>query len=41
MSLNGDIEKDGNVLLTKENAIDGKFVVIRRGKKKYYVATFC
>lgn len=41
VSLNGDIEKDGNVLLTKENAIDGKFVVIRRGKKKYYVATFC
>ena len=41
VSLNGDIEKDGNILLTKENAIDGKFVVIRRGKKKYYVATFC
>ncbi|MBQ8324345.1 MAG: tyrosine--tRNA ligase [Clostridia bacterium] len=41
VSLNGDIEKDGNVLLTKENAIDGKFIVIRRGKKKYYVATFC
>jgi tyrosyl-tRNA synthetase len=41
VSLNGDIEKDGNVLLTKANAIDGKFVVIRRGKKKYYVATFC
>ena len=41
VSLNGDIEKDGNVLLTKENAIDGRFVVIRRGKKKYYVATFC
>lgn len=38
--LNGDVEKDGNLLLTKENAIDGKFVVIRRGKKKYYVATF-
>ena len=41
VSLNGDIEKDGNVLLTKEKAIDGKFIVIRRGKKKYYVATFC
>ena len=41
VSLNGDIETDGNVLLTKENAIDGKFIVIRRGKKKYYVATFC
>ncbi len=41
VSLNGDIEKDGNILLTKENAIDGKFIVIRRGKKKYYVATFC
>ena len=41
VSLNGDIEKDGNVLLTKENAIDGKFIVIRRGKKKYYVATLC
>ena len=41
VSLNGDIEKDGNLLLTKENAIDGKFIVIRRGKKKYYVATFC
>lgn len=40
ISVNGDIEKDGNVLLSKESAIDGKFVVLRRGKKKYYVATF-
>lgn len=38
--LNGDIEKDGNVLLTRDTAIDGRFVVLRRGKKKYYVATF-
>lgn len=40
ISVNGDIEKDGNVLLSKESAIDSKFVVLRRGKKKYYVATF-
>lgn len=40
ISVNGDIEKDGNILLTRDTAIDGKFVVIRRGKKKYYVATF-
>lgn len=40
ISVNGDIVKDGNLLLTKDTAIENQFVVIRRGKKKYYVATF-
>ena len=39
ITLNGDTVNDGNLLLTAENALDGKFFVIRRGKKKYYVAT--
>ncbi len=40
ISLNGDPEKDGNRTLTRTDAIDGQFLVLRRGKKKYYVATF-
>ena len=40
ISLNGDPEKDGNRTLTRADALDGQFLVLRRGKKKYYVATF-
>ncbi len=40
ISLNGEPVKDGTVPLGREHALDGKFLVFRRGKKKYYVATF-
>lgn len=40
ISVNGEVCKDGELLVTPENAIDGQFTVIRRGKKKYYVVTF-
>ncbi|MBR4467606.1 MAG: tyrosine--tRNA ligase [Clostridia bacterium] len=38
--LNGEQTKDGNLILDESHAIDGQVIVIRRGKKKYYVATF-
>lgn len=40
ISLNGDVVQDGNLEIGPEQAIDGQFLVLRRGKKKYYVATF-
>ena len=40
ISLNGEPVRDGNRAIGKEDAIDGTFLVLRRGKKKYYVATF-
>ena len=40
ISINGEIAKDENLLISKENAIDNKFSVIRRGKKKYYLIKF-
>lgn len=39
ISLNGESVKDGNLLLLADNALEGGFFVLRRGKKKYYVAT--
>ena len=35
VSVNGEKVTDMNFLMTKENAIEGKFIVIRRGKKLY------
>ena len=40
ISLNGDKVFDENHLVTREEAIGGKFVVLRRGKKKYSLAKF-
>ena len=40
ISLNGEPVRDGNRTIGKEDAIDGTFLVLRRGKKTYYVATF-
>ena len=39
ISINGDIQTDENMMITKENSLDG-VVIIRRGKKKYFVANF-
>jgi len=40
ISINGDISKDENMIINKECAIDNKFAIIRRGKKKYYLIKF-
>ena len=37
LTVNGDIVKDVNFELSAQTAIAGKYIVIRRGKKKYYV----
>ena len=39
ISINGDIVTDENMMITKDSSIDG-VVIIRRGKKKYFVASF-
>ena len=38
--LNGKKVNDGEALLTKKDALHHKFLIIRRGKKRYFVATF-
>jgi tyrosyl-tRNA synthetase len=35
VSINGDVEKDTLFILKQENAIEGKFTILRRGKKNY------
>lgn len=40
ISLNGDKVFDENHLVTREEAIGGRFIVLRRGKKKYSLAKF-
>ena len=37
ISVNGEIVNDENMFIDKTKTIEGKIVVIRRGKKKYYV----
>ena len=39
ISINGDIVTDENMMITKDNSLDG-VIIIRRGKKKYFVANF-
>ena len=40
ISVNGDKVTDENLIINKDLAIGSKMVVIRRGKKKYYVGFF-
>ncbi len=40
ISLNGDKITDLDFVVDKSVAIDGKYIVIRRGKKKYYIGVF-
>ena len=37
ISINGDKVNDLEFIVKRENAIDNKFTIIRKGKKKYYV----
>ncbi|MFC4182541.1 tyrosine--tRNA ligase [Saccharococcus thermophilus] len=38
--VNGDRVQDINAVITKENRIEGRFTIIRRGKKKYYLIRY-
>ena len=40
ITLNGDKVTDENMLITSDLAIEGRVIVIRKGKKKYYVGKF-
>ncbi len=40
ISLNGEKTSDGEKLIGKADALFGKYVVIRRGKKNYYLGVF-
>ena len=37
VSVNGEVVKDLEFVIRKENAIEGKFTILRRGKKNYYL----
>ena len=37
ISINGNIVNDENMIISKDIAIDNKVIVIRRGKKKYFL----
>jgi tyrosyl-tRNA synthetase len=38
ISINGDIISDETKIISKNDAIEGKAIIIRRGKKKYFIA---
>ena len=40
ITINGDKIIDENMVITKELAIGGKYIIVRRGKKKYFVVSF-
>ena len=37
ITINGNVVNDENIIINKEIAIDNEVIVIRRGKKKYYI----
>ena len=40
ISINGDIIKDENYMINNDLALENTLIVIRRGKKKYYIGKF-
>ena len=40
ITINGDKVTDLEFVLTRDKCIDSKYVVIRRGKKKYFLGTY-
>lgn len=40
ISINGDKVTDEHVIINKEIALDGRVILIRRGKKKYYIGIY-
>ena len=39
ISINGDVINNLEAMITKDMALEGKVIIVRRGKKKYYLAT--
>ncbi len=39
ITINGDKVTDENMIISRDKVINNKFVIVRRGKKKYYVGT--
>ena len=37
ININGNIVNDENMIINKDTAIDNKVIVVRRGKKKYFL----
>ena len=37
ISINGERITDLDTIITKDNSIDNKYIIVRRGKKKYYL----
>ena len=40
ISLNGNKINDLEMIVSKEQAIEGKYIIVRRGKKKYYLGIY-
>lgn len=40
ISINGEVIKEEEYLITKDIALEGKIIIIRRGKKKYFIGNF-
>ena len=40
ISLNGNKISDLEMMISKEQAIEGKYIIVRRGKKKYYLGIY-
>ena len=40
ITINGDKMTDLDLIITKELAIDDKYLVVRRGKKKYFIVCY-
>ena len=39
ISINGEVVNSLEAMITKDMALEGKVIIVRRGKKKYYLAT--
>ena len=39
ISINGEVISNLEAMITKDMALEGKVIIVRRGKKKYYLAT--
>ena len=40
ITVNGEKIKDIDYIITKDSCIDSKYIVVRRGKKKYYIGVY-
>ena len=40
ISMNGEKVNDCEMIISKDNAIENKYIIVRRGKKKYYLGLY-